>query len=100
MMNRTERGNKLKGVTMPMQNNKALRQHLLSLLKGGNAHVDFDAAVKDLPVSVRGTRPDAAEHSPWELLEHLRIAQWDILEFSRNPHRSEERRVGKESRYL
>ena len=86
MMNPTERGNKLKGVTMPMQNNKALRQHLLSLLKGGNAHVDFDAAVKDLPVSVRGTRPDAAEHSPWELLEHMRIAQWDILEFSRNPH--------------
>jgi hypothetical protein len=71
---------------MPIQNNTALRQHLLSLLKGGNAHADFEAAVKNLPVGVRGTRPKGAEHSPWEVLEHLRIAQWDILEFSRNPH--------------
>jgi hypothetical protein len=71
---------------MPTQNDKALRKHLLTLLKGGEAHADFDAAVKDLPVGLRGTRPDAAEHSAWELLEHLRIAQWDILGFSRNPH--------------
>lgn len=71
---------------MPTQNSAALRQHLLSLLKGGNAHTDFEAAVKDLPVGVRGTRPQGAEHSPWEVLEHMRIAQWDILEFSRNPH--------------
>ena len=71
---------------MPTQNNTALRQHLLSLLKGGNAHADLEAAVKDLPVGVRGTRPQGAEHSPWEVLEHMRIAQWDILEFSRNPH--------------
>ncbi len=67
-----------------MKNDSALRQHLLSLLKGGNAHADFDAAVKDLPTDVRGKRPKGAEHSPWEILEHLRIAQWDILEFSRN----------------
>jgi len=71
---------------MPTQNNTALRQHLLSLLKGRNAHADFEAAVKDLPVGVRGKRPRGAEHSPWEVLEHMRIAQWDILEFSRNPH--------------
>ena len=71
---------------MPTPSDAALRQHLLSLLKGGNAHADFEAAVKDLPADVRGTRPQGAEHSPWEVLEHLRIAQWDILEFSRNPH--------------
>jgi hypothetical protein len=71
---------------MPTPNDKALRQHLISLLKGGNAHVDFAGAVKDLPAGVRGTRPEGAEHSPWEVLEHMRIAQWDILEFSRNPH--------------
>ena len=71
---------------MPTKNSAALRQHLLSLLKGGNAHADFEAAVKDLPVGVRGKRPQGAEHSPWEVLEHMRIAQWDILEFSRNPH--------------
>ena len=68
-----------------MPNDLALRQHLLSLLKGGNAHVDFDTAVKDLPVELRGKRPKGTEHSPWEVLEHLRIAQWDILEFSRDP---------------
>ena len=62
-----------------------LREHLLELLNGGHAHATFDKAVKNLPVALRGKRPKGAEHSPWEVLEHLRIAQWDILEFSRNP---------------
>ena len=64
---------------------KALREHLLNLLNGGHAHADFDTAIKNLPPALRGKRPKGAEHSPWEILEHLRIAQWDILEFSRNP---------------
>ncbi len=68
-----------------MKNEKSLREHLLNLLKGDGAHVDFGAAVKDLPANLRGKRPKSAEHSPWEVLEHLRIAQWDILEFIRNP---------------
>jgi DinB superfamily len=68
-----------------MANDKSLREHLLNLLKGEGAHLDFEAAVKDLPATLRGKRPKGAEHSPWEVLEHLRIAQWDILEFSRNP---------------
>jgi hypothetical protein len=63
----------------------SLRRHLLDLLTGSNAHVNFDAAVKDLPAALRGVRPEAGEHSPWELVEHLRITQWDILDFSRNP---------------
>jgi hypothetical protein len=67
-----------------MENDAPLRQHLISLLKEGNAHATFDDAVKDMPVELRGKRPEGAEHSPWEVLEHLRIAQWDILEFSRN----------------
>jgi len=72
-----------------MANDKALRQHVINLLKGGNAHVDFDAAFKDFPAELRGKRPKDAPHSAWEVLEHLRIAQWDILEFSRNPkHKS------------
>jgi hypothetical protein len=61
-----------------------LRQHLLDLLTGSNAHADFDAAIKDLPAEFHGKRPQGADHSPWELLEHLRIAQLDILEFSRD----------------
>lgn len=64
--------------------NAALRQHVLSLLKDGNAHATFDAAVKGLAPELRGKKPKGAEHSPWQLLEHLRIAQWDILEFSRD----------------
>ena len=72
-----------------MPNDAALRQHVVSLLTGGHAHADFEAAVKSLPVELRGKRPKGAEHSPWEILEHLRIAQWDILEFSRDPkHKS------------
>ena len=61
-----------------------LRQLLVEVLKGGHAHATFDAATKNLPAALRGKRPRGAEHSPWEILEHLRIAQTDILEFSRN----------------
>jgi len=63
----------------------ALREHLVSaLLKSDQAHIDFDSAVKDVPPAMRGTRPKGFPHSPWEILEHLRLAQWDILEFSRD----------------
>jgi len=67
-----------------MTGDKSLRQHLVALLKGGSAHATFDAAVKDFPAKHYGKRPKGAAHSPWEVLEHMRIAQWDILEFSRN----------------
>jgi len=68
-----------------MTHDKSLREHLLYLLNGGGAHQNFDAVIKDMPANLRGTRPKGASHSPWEVLEHLRIAQWDILEFTRNP---------------
>jgi hypothetical protein len=72
-----------------MQNDALLRQHVVKLLTGGDAHADFDRAVKDLPAALRGKRPKGAQYSAWELLEHMRLAQWDILEFSRNPeHKS------------
>jgi hypothetical protein len=67
-----------------MDKDKALREHALYLLRGGGAHLDFEAAIADLPVALRGTRPAEVPHTPWRLLEHLRIAQWDILEFCRN----------------
>ncbi|MGB7263974.1 MAG: DinB family protein [Terracidiphilus sp.] len=67
----------------------SLRQHLFELLKGGHAHADFDSAIQNIPPALRGKRPKGAEHSPWQVLEHLRIAQWDILAFSRDPdHKS------------
>ncbi len=62
-----------------------LREHLLSLLKGGGAHLSFEDAIADLPEDLRGAHMEGVPHTPWRLLEHMRIAQWDILEFSRNP---------------
>ena len=68
---------------------RSLRAELDKLLAGGSAHADFDHAVAGLPIKLRGVRPEGAAHSAWEILEHLRIAQWDMLEFSRNPkHKS------------
>lgn len=67
------------------QDDRSLRQQLRELLTGEHAHVGFDAAVADLPPRFRGVKPDGADHTPWQLLEHLRIALWDILEFSRDP---------------
>jgi DinB superfamily len=63
----------------------ALREHVLYLLEGGGAHVKFDEVIADIPAKVRGQKPAGLPHSLWMLLEHLRLAQWDILEFSRNP---------------
>ena len=59
----------------------SLREHVLYLLRGGGAHLDFDKAVDGLPPALRGVRPAGLPYSPWRLLEHLRIAQWDILRF-------------------
>lgn len=67
-----------------MSNDHSLRDHLVELLDGGHAHIRFDDAVKDFPPELRGQRPAGSPHTAWQLLEHLRIAQWDILEFSRN----------------
>ncbi len=68
-----------------MDDDQALREHLLYLLGGGGAHLDFDTAVANLPAGLRGAKPEGVPHTPWRLLEHIRIAQWDILEFCRNP---------------
>lgn len=68
-----------------MDNQSALRQQLIENLRGSNAHTDFAEGIKDFPAELRGKRPKDSPHSPWELLEHMRIAQWDILEFSRDP---------------
>lgn len=62
----------------------SLRRHLLELLKGGSAYARFDDVIAGIPAKLRGQKPAGLPHSPWMLLEHMRIAQWDILEFSRN----------------
>lgn len=63
---------------------KTLRDHVLYVLKGGGAHVSFERALQSLPAKFRGLRPEGTPYTAWMLLEHMRLAQWDILEFSRN----------------
>ncbi len=69
----------------PPAEEKKLREHVVNLLSGRGAHADWKAAFAGVPPKLRGIRPDGLPYSAWELLEHLRIAQWDILEFSRDP---------------
>ena len=64
--------------------NQELREHVLYLLRGGGAHISVEEAVADWPEKLRGVKPTGAAHTAWQLIEHMRIAQWDILEFSRN----------------
>jgi len=64
---------------------KALRRHLVNLLQGRGAHMPFEDAVADFPPDMINTRPPNVSYTPWHLIEHLRIAQWDILEYVRNP---------------
>lgn len=67
----------------------ALREQLLHLLRGGNAHLSFDDAVADFPMDAINRRPPNVPYTPWHLVEHLRLAQWDILDFVRNPQYQE-----------
>jgi len=67
-----------------MPDDQLLRDHLIQLLRGGQAHATFDQAVQDFPAAQAGVRPKGAEHSAWELLEHMRLAQNDILRFSQS----------------
>ena len=64
-----------------MIDEKALRAKLVKLLEFKEAHVDFDRAAKGIPPRLRGKLPEGTEHTLWQLVEHLRIAQADILEF-------------------
>ena len=68
-----------------MADDKAMRAQLVKLLDFNEAHVAFDRAVKGIPFRLRGALPQGVEHSLWQLVEHLRIAQADILEFCKNP---------------
>ncbi len=67
------------------KNDQALRQHVVKLLDWRDAHIGFDQVIADWPDELRAAKPAGAPHSAWQLLEHFRIAQWDILDFCRNP---------------
>jgi hypothetical protein len=63
---------------------RLLREHVLYVLRGGGAHLKFEEAIKGFPVEFFNARAAGVPYTPWQLLEHMRIAQWDILEFSRS----------------
>jgi len=67
-----------------MKKTDPIREHIANLLTKAEAHVDLREALKNFPRELRGRKPDGSPHTPWQLLEHIRIAQWDILEFSRS----------------
>jgi uncharacterized damage-inducible protein DinB len=67
----------------------AVRDHLARALSWAEAHMSLDDAVADLPAPLRGRKPDGLPYSPWQLLEHIRITQHDILDFCRNPNYKE-----------
>jgi len=69
-----------------MEHDRELREHILYLLRGGGAHGSFDDAVADFPSKLRGAKLERLPYTAWQLLEHVRLAQWDILDFSRNPN--------------
>lgn len=68
-----------------MSKEQKLREHLLQLLRGGEAHTQFDTVIDDFPVNSINERVEHVPYTAWQLLEHMRIVQWDILEFSRDP---------------
>lgn len=69
----------------PRGSERELREQVVYLLKGGGAHVHFMDALDDFPTGKYGSFANALPHTGWQLLEHVRLAQWDILEFCRNP---------------
>jgi hypothetical protein len=76
---------------MANQETVSLRKHLDNILRMKGAHVPLEAAVKDFPVALQGVKPAGSPHSAWELLEHMRIAQEDLLDFSRNANYREKK---------
>jgi hypothetical protein len=68
-----------------MINEKAVREHVLELLEGKSAHIDLESGLKDFPLGRINDNVGGSPHTAWQLLEHIRIAQWDILDFCTNP---------------
>lgn len=65
-----------------MNETAVLREHIINLLTKAEAHLDVRSELKDFPHKLRGSKPEGSPHTAWQLLEHMRIAQWDILQFS------------------
>src|SRR6202171_4676658 len=68
-----------------MSDKQSLREHLLYLLRGGGAHINFETLIADFPVEIINGKVEGVPYTPWQLLEHMRLAQWDIVRFSIDP---------------
>ncbi len=66
-------------------NGEVLRRQLVAQLDGGQAYTPMEEAIRGFPVALAGRKPPGVSHTPWEILEHMRIAQWDILRFTIDP---------------
>lgn len=86
---RSRRAPRRSSTSARSNSSSGIRELLATALDWGDAHARFDRAVEGIPVDARGRRVEELPHSPWEILEHLRIAQEDILDFSRNPNYAE-----------
>jgi hypothetical protein len=69
-----------------MNTDQAVRNHVLALLDGGQAHMSYEDVVADFPADKINVKPPNVPYTPWHLIEHLRITQWDILDYTRNPN--------------
>ena len=67
-----------------MKKTDPVRQHISNLLTKAEAHVDLESSLKDFPAELRGRKPEGGPHTPWQLLEHIRIAQWDMMRFCKD----------------
>src|SRR6185503_5067246 len=65
------------------QTDESLRKHALYLLRGGGAHLSFDDFVSSFPADLCNRQIEGLPYTPWQVLEHMRLAQWDILEFTK-----------------
>ncbi|MGB2591291.1 MAG: DinB family protein [Candidatus Acidiferrum sp.] len=81
----TKKAAKKTGAKAAQGSDRGLREQVVYLLKGGGAHIHFMDALEDFPAGKYGTFANGLPHTGWQLLEHVRLAQRDILEFSRNP---------------
>ncbi len=72
-----------------MNADQSLRKELLALLEGQQAHMTFEQAVVDFPLDLMNVKPPHVEYTPYHLVEHLRLCQWDILDYIRNPNYKE-----------
>src|SRR5215813_9110199 len=68
------------------QKDESVRKHVLYLLREGGAHMSFEDFVGSFPADLCNRKIDGLPYTPWQVLEHMRLAQWDILEFSRDPN--------------